>query len=196
MVDGRHFRQSGRVVHLHHSAFLRVNLVLHVRHGGYDLHVELARQSLLYNLHVQQSEESATETESQRYRAFWLECQRCVVELQLLDGCAQVLEFGCLYRVNSGVEHRFHFLESGYGFVAWLVDVRYCVADLHFARGFDARHDVSYIAGLQFLRRSSGEFQHANLVGVVFLSCRHELHSVAAVYRSVYHLEVGDNAAV
>ena len=42
--------------------------IRYVRHGGDDVHIELAIQSLLHNLHVEQSKESTTETEAEGYR--------------------------------------------------------------------------------------------------------------------------------
>ena len=48
-------RQSRRVVHLLLLVLLGIAHVCHVRHRGNHVHVKLAVQALLHNLHVQQS---------------------------------------------------------------------------------------------------------------------------------------------
>ena len=52
-------------MHLHHAAVFGIDIVTYVRYGGDDIHVELAVEALLDDLHMQQSEEAATETEAQ-----------------------------------------------------------------------------------------------------------------------------------
>ena len=54
------------IVHLGHVPLLIVDIIRYVRHGGNHIHIEFAVQTFLYNLHVKQSQESATETEAQR----------------------------------------------------------------------------------------------------------------------------------
>ena len=85
MVDQRRVGQAARVVHLEAFALLRVDLIRDVGHGRDDIHVELAVEPFLYDLHVQQAEEAAPETESQGGRALGLEGQRRVVQLELLQ---------------------------------------------------------------------------------------------------------------
>lgn len=58
------------------------DLVDNARQRGNKVEVELAFEPLLNDLHVQQPEESAAEPESERQRAFRLERERSVVELQ------------------------------------------------------------------------------------------------------------------
>ena len=99
LVDLRHFGQSRGVVYLHHVALRRGDAVRHVGHGRDDIHVEFAVQTLLNDLHVQQTEKSAAESESQRQRALGFERQRSVVQLQLLERCAQVFVLVGLHRV-------------------------------------------------------------------------------------------------
>ena len=62
-------------------ALLVVDHVRHVRHGRDDVHVELAVQTFLDNLHVQKTEEAATETEAESHRRLGLERERRIVEL-------------------------------------------------------------------------------------------------------------------
>ena len=75
MVNHRWVWQSRRVVNLLLAALLVVYHIRYVRHGGDNIHVELAVQTLLHNFHVEQSKESTTETEAEGYRRLWRECQ-------------------------------------------------------------------------------------------------------------------------
>ena len=53
-------------MHLGHVSLLVINVIRHVRHSSDDIHIELAVQTLLHNLHMKQSQEPATETKTQR----------------------------------------------------------------------------------------------------------------------------------
>ena len=113
--DLRHLGQSRGVVDLHRIALRGGHAVRDVRHGGDHVHIEFAVQPLLDDLHVQQPEESAAESESEGQRAFGFERQRGVVELQLLERGAQVLVLVCFHGVDAGEDHRLHVLEAGDG---------------------------------------------------------------------------------
>ena len=75
MVDQSRIGHTSRVMHLCHMTLFIVNIIRNVRHSGYHIHVKFTVKSLLHNLHVQQSQESATESEAQRQRGFRLESQ-------------------------------------------------------------------------------------------------------------------------
>ena len=63
------------VMHFCHGAPLVVHTVAYVWHGGDDFHVELAAETLLYNLHMEQSEEAAAEAKAEGGRRFGGECE-------------------------------------------------------------------------------------------------------------------------
>ena len=84
-VDLREIRHAGRVMYLDHAAVFGIDVVRDVRDGGDDIHIELAIQPLLDDLHVQETEESAAETKAQRHRRLRLEGERSIVELQFLQ---------------------------------------------------------------------------------------------------------------
>ena len=69
------------------------------------------------------------------------------------------------------------------------------VAHLYFARGLDARNDIAYVACAQLVAWHHIHFQHAYLVGVVFLARVEEFHFVAFADDTVLNLEIGDDAA-
>ena len=66
-------------------ALRRGDVVRDVGHGGDNVHVELAVETLLNNLHVEKSEEAAAEAEAECQRTLGLEGERCVVEFQLFE---------------------------------------------------------------------------------------------------------------
>ena len=65
----------------------------------------------------------------------------------------------------------------------------------HLAACLDAGDDVAHVTGRQFRARRHVKLQHANLVGMVFLARRHELHEVFGLDAAVHNLEVSDDAA-
>ncbi len=67
-VDQCRDRQSRRIVHIYFFALRGVHFVRHVGHRGDHVHVKLTVEALLYDLHVQQAEEAATEAEAQCQR--------------------------------------------------------------------------------------------------------------------------------
>ena len=64
MFNHRWFGQARWVVHFLAFAQLVVHHIANVRHGGDNVHIELTVESLLDNLHMQQTQETATETET------------------------------------------------------------------------------------------------------------------------------------
>ena len=54
-------------MHFLGAALLVIDHIAHVRHGGDDIHVELTVKSLLHDFHVEQAQETATESESESY---------------------------------------------------------------------------------------------------------------------------------
>ena len=68
MVDNSQVRHSGRIMYFHLRAVFEIDVITYVRHGGDNVHIELAVQALLHNLHVEKSEEAAAETKAKRNR--------------------------------------------------------------------------------------------------------------------------------
>ena len=81
MVNERRVGHAAWVVHFLHLSMLIVYEVADVRNCRDDIHVKFPVESLLHNLHVEQSEESASETKAEGSRALVHECERSVVEL-------------------------------------------------------------------------------------------------------------------
>ena len=166
-------------MHLNLLAHSRGNAVRHIRHGGDNIHIELSVESLLDNLHMEQAQETAAETEAQRQRTLWLEGQRSVIELQLFERCTQIFVLVSLDRIDTRKDHRLNILETCNSLHA---RVRYRsdgISHLHIFRVLDTRADISYIARLQLGTRLHLQLQNANLVGIVLLARIEELHVLA-----------------
>ena len=104
--------QLGRAVDLLHHAVGRRHPVQHARRRRDQVHVELALEPLLDDLHVQQAEEAAAEAEAERGRRLRLVEERRVVQPQLLERVAQLRVLVAFDRVEPGEDHRLQLLEA------------------------------------------------------------------------------------
>ena len=104
--------QLRRAVDFLHDAVGRRHAVQHARRGRHQVHVELALEPLLDDLHVQQPEEAAAEAEAQRDRRFRLVEERRVVQPQLLERVAQLRVLVAFDRIEAGEHHRLELLEA------------------------------------------------------------------------------------
>ncbi len=172
--DAAGVRQLRRAVDFVQLAIGRRHPVKHPRSRRHEVHVELALQALLDDLHVEQSQESAAEPESQRRRGLRLEKEGGVVQSQLFEGVAELGVLMAFHGIQPREHHRLQLLEP------WKRDLRRPVgfgngvADLRVANPLDIRHDEAHFArrklpdGLGFRR------EDAHLLGFVILPLRHE----------------------
>ena len=112
LLDPAGIGQLRRAVDLLHHAVGGRHPVEHARRGGDQVHVELALEPLLDDLHVQQPEEAAAEAEAERRRGLRLEEERRVVEPQLLERVAQLRVLAAFDRIEAGEDHRLADLEA------------------------------------------------------------------------------------
>jgi hypothetical protein len=108
-------RQLGRAVDLMHFAVSRRHAVQTPGRGRHEIDVELPFQPLLHDLHVQEPQEAAPETEAERDRRLGLVEERRVVQPQLLERVAQLRILVAFDRIEAGEHHRLQFLEAGNG---------------------------------------------------------------------------------
>ncbi len=111
--DAAGVRHLRRRIDLGNLAVGRRHAVTHARGGGDQVEIEFALKPFLDDLHVQQAEEAAAETETERGRRFRLKKERSVVQPQLFHRVAKVFVLRRVDRVKSGENHRLHFLKSG-----------------------------------------------------------------------------------
>ena len=142
-------RQLGGAVDLDHVAVGLRHAVQHARRRGDQVHVELALEPLLHDLHVQQPEEAAAEAEAQRHRGFRLEEERGVIQSQLLERLAQLRVLMALHRVEPGEHHRLQLLEAGERLGRRPVGLGDGIADLRVGHDLDAARDEADFARLR-----------------------------------------------
>lgn len=184
-----------RVVDFEHVALRRGDAVRNVGYGGDHVHVELTVQALLYYLHVKQPEESAAESETEGKRTLRLERQRCVVQLQFFERCAQVLVLVGLDRVDTREDHRLDIFESGYRLAAWCCDRRNGITYLYVRRNLYTRTYIPHITCPQFIARLHLELEHAYFVGIVLAARIEELDVFALADTAVEYAVICDDAA-
>ena len=119
--------------------------------GGDEVEVELALQPLLDDLEMQQAEEAAAVAEAERGRGLHLVGEAGVVEAQLADRGAQILEIGGVDREQAAEHHRLRRLEAGQrvrGLAAVLGDG---VADAGVGHFLDRAGDEAELAGAELV---------------------------------------------
>ena len=122
--------------------------------------------------------------------------ERGVVELELLEGDAQLLVLVGRDGVEPREDHRAHLAEAGQRLGRRRGAQRDRVAGLHLARVLDGADEVPDLPG-----RERGDGLHlrredADLLDLRLEAGPHELHPVAGLDRAVHDAHVGDDAAV
>ena len=185
--------QLGGVLDHHHFAIGLDDLVDHAGRGGDEVLVKLTLQALLHDLHVQQTQKSATETKTQRLADFRLVLQRGIVELEFFQRIAQLVVLAGFGRVQTGKHLGLDFLEarqglgSRTGVVGQLFFQRDGIAHLGCLQLFDASNDVAHLARIQRIARLVGRRENANVVGVVDRTRGHHLEALALEQTAIDH---------
>ena len=194
MVNHRRVGHTTGVVHLLHITLLVIDMVGHVRHRSNHIHVKLTIQTLLHNLHVEQSEETTTETKTQSQRRLRLESQRRIIQLQLFQRRAKIFEILRLNRINPGKHHRLHFLKTGNSLVTRTGNMRNGISHLHLFRSLDTGNNISHIPRTKFVARYHIHFQHSHFIGIILFSRIEEFHLIPLANHTVFNLEISNNS--
>ena len=196
VVDEGHVRHLGGVADHGHLAVGEIRVVLDVGHGGDELEAVLALEALAHDVHVQEAEEAAAEAEAERDRALGLVGERRVVQLELLERVAELLELVALGREQAGEHHRLHDLVARQGFAGRALLVRDRVAHAHLRHVLDAGDDVADLPGLEPVGRLHLGPEVAELLDLRVLVGAHEADELALGEAAVDDAHVGDDAAV
>ena len=119
------------------------HFIHHAWTRGDDVHVVLATKAFLDDLHVKQTEESATKTKTKRDRAFRLIDKRSVVETQLSDRGFQVFEVAGVNRIDPTEDHGMNFLKTGKRLARGAPLVGNGVADLYVRCRLDVCDEIA-----------------------------------------------------
>ena len=189
-------RQVGRVVDQLDLAVGLVHAVLDAGRRGDEREVELALEPLLHDLHVQQAEEPAAEAEAQRAGRLGFVGDRRVVELQLLQALAQVLEVVAVDRVQTAEHHRLRVAVAGQRLGRPVRRGGDGLADAGLGDVLDAGDQVADLAGAELGQRGRHRSASADLDDLVQRAGLHELQPAAAGQPAVHHPHRADHAAV
>src|SRR4030095_1466830 len=130
---------------------------------------------------VEQAEEAAAEAEAQRCAALGLEAEAGVVEPQLGNALAELLEVGGVDREQAAEHHRLDFLEAGQGLERGALGVGDGVADAGLGDFLDLGGDDSDLAGAELLQLLDLGAEAADAVDQVERAGGHELDLLAAL---------------
>ena len=180
---------------LNHQDFTVVlhDLVDHAWRGGDQVLVELTLQPLLHDLHVQQAQEAAAETKTQRLADFGFVVQRGIVEFEFFECVAQRVVFAGFSRVQAGKNLGLDFLKTWQRLsrraqvVGQLFFECDGVAHLRRLQFLDACNDVAHFTGFE---RSAGLVrggENAQIVCVIHSVGRHHLEAFTLAQAAVHH---------
>ena len=185
-----------RVIDLDHRPIREVNFVADAGRRGDEVEVELALQPLLDDLHVQQAEKAAPESEAERDRAFRLEEEGGVVELEFFQSIAQQ---GVLVRIDgidAGEDHRLDLFKAGQGVGGGARVLGDGVADARVGDVLDGGDEEADFAGGELLDLDGLGGEHAHRLDVEDLVVPHEANLHALAHAAVNDAREHDHAAV
>ena len=145
---------------------------------------------------VEQAEEAAAEAEAQRRAGLHLEAEARIVEAELGDAFAQLLEIGGIDREEAAEDDGLHFLEAGEGFGGGAADVGDGVADAGLADILDLRGDEADFAGGERVELFDLGAEDADAVDQVGGARGHETDLLALPDRAVDHPDQDDDAEI
>ena len=152
---------------------------------GDEIHVVLALQALLHDVHVQHAQEAAAKAETQRLRDLGLELQRGIVELELFQGVTQRVIFAGLHRVQAGEHGGLDLLEARQRLAGGGRDMGDGVAHLGVLELLHAGDDEAHLSGRKRVTWRRARREDAQLVTLVLGVGGHHADAVARPERAV-----------
>ncbi len=110
--DPLRLRHVGGIVQLLHGAVGEIDAIDHRRRRGDQVDVEFALEPLADDLEMQQAEKAAAEAEAERGGGLHLVGEARIVEAELADGLAQILEVVGVDREQAAEHDRLRRLEA------------------------------------------------------------------------------------
>src|SRR5688572_17381534 len=169
----------GRVVDLAQAAAGGADVIDDARRGGDQVEIIFAGQPLLDDLEMEQAEEAAAEAEAQSRAGLHLEREGRVVEAQLVQRVAQLLELGGVGREQAAEHDRLDLLEAGQRLGRRLAGVGDGVADAGLGDVLDLGGDEADLAGAELRQVLDLRAEHADAVDQVDGAGLHELDLLA-----------------
>ena len=188
--------QLGGIVDGQGIAACGVHLVDDRGGGGDEFHLKLALQPFLNNLHVQQPQKTATETEAQSRGCFGLEGKGSVVELQFFQGDFQVFVIRGVGGVQAAEDHGLHFLEAGDGRFGRALGQSDGVAHAGVAQFLDVGAQKAHFARAQLGHVHRVGREHAQPDDLVIAFGGHKFDTIALAQHTVHNAEQHHHALV
>src|SRR5205085_6506370 len=173
-----------------------VHAVDDARRGGDEVEVVFAGQPLLDDLEVEEAEEAAAEAEAQGGAGLHLEAERGVVEAQLVQRVAELLEVVGVDREEAAEDHRLDELEPGQRCGRGALRIGDGIADAGLGDFLDLRGDEADLAGAELLQLLDLGAEAADAVDEVGGAGGHEADLLAALQAAVDHPDEDDHAEI
>ena len=174
----------------------QVHLVHHAGRGGDEVEVIFAGQPFLDDFQVQQAQESAAEAEAQCRAGFHLEAEAGVVQAQLEQAFAELVEVRRVDREQAAEHHRLDFLEARQRLGGGPLDVGDRVADRGLRDFLDLRGDEADFAGGELGQLLDLRGEAADPVDQMLRAGRHELDLLALLDDPVDDADQDDDAEI
>ena len=201
LLDAVRVGHVGGIVQLHlgRAALLRpreLQLVDHRRRGGDQVEVIFAGQPLLDDLEVEEAQEAAAKAEAQRGARLHLEAERRVVEAQLVDALAQLLEVVGVGREQAAEDDGLGFLEPRQRRRGGTLCIGHRVADARLRDVLDLRGDEADLARADLGEVGALGRETADTVDQMGGTRLHELDLLALFQGAVHHADEDDDAQI
>jgi len=145
---------------------------------------------------MQQPEEPAAEAEAQCRRRLHFEREARIVQPQLADALAQLLELGGIDREHPAEHDRLDFLEARERFERRPLGIGDRVADAGLRDLFDLRGDEAHLAGAELGQLLDLRAETADPVDQMHRAGLHELDLLALFQDAVDHAHQDDDAEI
>jgi hypothetical protein len=144
---------------------------------------------------VQQPEEPAAEAEAERIARLRLEVEAGVVDHQLVERLAQLLEVLSIRRVKPAEHHPLRFFVTFERLSRVIAGNGDRIADLHVAERLDIADEVTHLPGAELIGRLPLRSEMAQFDHFMRGSLLNKLDLLAPFHRAVHDPHVGDGAA-
>src|SRR5699024_4252457 len=161
-----------------------------------QIQIKLALQAVAGNFHVQQAQETTTETKAQSHSGLWFEGQRGIVKLKLLQRLTQIGEICLRDRKQSRIDHGFRVGVTSQWFVRALIRPGYGIAHLGLTHVFHAGNQIAHLARSRHLGRGRSWVDNDELENHTIESGVHHADLYTRLYFGVDHTNVGHHATV
>ena len=196
MVNHRGVREHGRVVHHFHITIGANHLINNVGRSSNQRQIIFALQTLLDNIHMQQSQKAAAEAKAQGRGCFRLEHQGSIVQLQLFQSITQIIVIVIFHRIQTAVHHGGGLAIAGESTLRRTISVRNSVAYTGIPYIFNAGRKEANLALLQRLHINKAGLKVTHLGNLKFSTGSHHANFHALFDATLHHTNIEHHALI